>query len=1117
VSPAFAAGGTTGNVQGTIVDASGNAVRNATVSLASPSQSTKSTTDQNGFFSAVNLPVDTYTLSVTATGFDTIVVRGVTILGDQTVNIGRQTLSKTTQTIGRVTGRSVTSAFQPNQTTDQVTISGDRIAQAAGRQFNVQTQQLALSAPGVTLTSGGNLSVRGSRASDVGYQFEGIDFREPQAYGNASSTFNGLNSLQVVGGAGDATQGNVGSGVINITVKRGTYPAFGTIDLEGIPFGPQKNTFQGGIEYGTATRDNKISNYISYIYQRNTSPGAAIAAPLSGATFFGCGIDPTVFNAVGLGCNYAPSQRKYSDLIDNFIFRFGKDQDQSLQVLYRNRYLLTFGNLGGDNGLTGAPNNYYYNSPASASSFFNANNPYAGLTLSPGYTANGLWAQEIPILPGTPANPPATVPGAIESGASYLNFLDFAYTHNFGSSASATARVYNWQSIAYADNSYGNVAAFSGAPGTPSFQASGGTVTGFNLDATAQIGRSNTLQFSGKFEITKPIRDLDEPILSLLAATSANGAGNATLNTNQWLSPANTTAPVSASNPCPVSLAVDPTACYIYNYQYQPGAPAGASFHGQAVGRIPNAGVGYNGVDVHYWGAGLRDTIQFGSSVTFDIGGRIDGASYYSYNPYCFFSTCASNPQDVDPTTITTAVTQPSVFQPRASLAVQLSRRDAVRFSYGRSVNLIPGQGYGTPFQLYGAPSQLNYIPALDSAAAPECGNSINSSRAPTGPGSYAFVQCQTYGQQLYWSNDQSDAPDVGGTLPPIYNNYDVAFQHQFKNGMGLRLTGFYKRGYQVATNTVVQVIQTADPAAPLVIYGASSKGIEKTTGSELYFTLPDRREGFSGFLTATYINSFSNIPPGSSGEQGVSPVYNGAAAANNVFYRVGYISPVTARAGLSYRTHGFKVNPIFAYDQGYPVSIGNTVPFGASTGGASFLNGGPTIVTTTNLGLAKPCAFVSCPTSINVPPNYVDPAFPGSYLNPNIAATRGTNEGGNTGSVLSHNRLGVDIDFEYELDKRQTFGMYVGNVFNNPYGVSAFTSGLEPFANSRYQAVANGVAGPMTGTVSTGFYNGNVPVQNSYNGGSANFAGYDCGYCAYVLPPSGTGRTLRFYYQLKL
>ena len=675
VIPAFAAGGTSGNIQGTAVDSSGNAIAGVTVSIASPSFSSQTATDASGFFSIVNVPVDTYTISLSLKGYDSVVVAGVTVQGDQTVALTKTAMSKSLQTIGRVQNRSASSAVQPGATTDQFTISGDRALQANGRLLNTNTAQLALSAPGVTLTSGGNLSIRGSRSSDVGYQFEGVDFREPQADANAAGTFAGLSSMQVVGGAGDASQGNVGSGVINLTVKRGTYPAGGTIDAEVIPTATQQGTYQYAFEYGAATADNRFSNYLEYINQRNYDPQISIGGVTGGPTVTACGINPNNILPASVGCEYASSRRSNSDFIDNFIFRFGNNNDQSLQILFRNRYQDTFGNLGGQTGLNGQPTNYYYNTPVTpgfAGNFFSSlgglGNPYAGETLAPGYTAAGLLGAEIPLLYGVPAGG-GTPGGPIEQTAALLNFLDFAYTKNFGTSTSLTLRSYNWQEQAYLDRSYGYSAPFTGQLTNPLQQTSGGDVQGIGFDFLTQLGQSNTISINGKFENTHPIRDEAEPFLGFLAAgtdcgSGASNSGCSTLNPNQFLSPANTTLPVSATNPCPVSTAFDPTACYIYNYQYTPGAPACASFNGQAVGRIPDAGVGYGGseADYQFWGIGLRDQIAVTSQLKLDIGGRFDGANYKQSNAFCFFASClANNSQDVDPSTVTPQYTNPTV------------------------------------------------------------------------------------------------------------------------------------------------------------------------------------------------------------------------------------------------------------------------------------------------------------------------------------------------------------------------------------------------------------------------------------------------------------------------
>jgi hypothetical protein len=1104
VAPTFAAGGTTGSIQGTIVDASGAPVSGATVSIASPSQSTTTTTNGSGFFVANTLPVDTYTISVEAKGFQSLVLRGVNVQGDAISQIGKQALAKQTAVIGRVTSRSIAGAVVLSQTVDQVTISGERQTQAAGKAFNTSVAELAQAAPGVTLTAGGNLSIRGSRSSDVGYQLEGIDFREPQAYGLAVNLVSGLNSLQVVGGAGDATQGNVGSGVINFTIKRGTYPAFASLDLEFIPvnslFGKQ-STKQEAFEYGFATRDNRFSNYITFTAQQNADPNISVGYPTGGSSFSGCGINPVAQNPRNVGCFYAASLGKNTDLVDNFIYRFGKDQDQSLQILYRNSQLNIYGNQGGLTGLTGNPVNYYY---PYAPNYIAGVNPYddgsGGVTpgysvnTAAGYTPVGVFQSQVQLLQGVPANP-ASIPTNLELTARQLSFLDFAYTKNFGSSSSLTVRNYNWFLNIESDSTAARGAAFAGYPGTGSFGTSltGGQVAGQSFDFTTQLGSSNTLTLDGKFENSKPYRDAPTPLFGYFAAETGN------LTPGDWVSPANTTQPVSAANPCPVV-----GGCYLYSY----GLANGNLFKGQAVGRLPAVGVGYNGADYQFWGAGLRDVIQISSRLRFDIGGRFDGANYKQpVNPYSNPAFQGpNNPQDVDPATVTPQYTNPVVFQPRIGFSYQFTKADSLRAEFARTTNLIPGQGFGTPFQTFPALNPaLALIPATDTVAAPACGSGAN----PRG-----LYKCSNYAQQFYWAADQVDAPDVGGTLPPKFSNYDVTLQHQFKNGMGLRVTGFYKRGYEIGDFTPL----TFGPPGPdgnpsFTIYAAASTGIERTTGGEMYFTLPIVDKGFSGFVSATYINALSNIPPGASGEEGVSPVYSAAAGANNVFYRVAYISPVVARTGISYKFGKFKINPIVAFNNGFPFSVGNTAPFGINGGGIGYLNGSPTIVPSSNLGLAIPNAFVAgAPNGAAITPNYVDPVNPGNYLHPNIAATRGTDEGSNTGSKLSKPRMGVDISFEYQLTKQSLIGAYVGNVFNNPYGLSALQSGVQPNPNNRYQAVANGVAGPLTGTSSTTFGG----ALNYINGGSP-YLPIDCGQCPYVIPAAGTGRTVRFYYQLKL
>src|SRR5580700_1708176 len=79
---AFAQGGATGAINGTVQDASGAAVANAKVSIVSEAtgQSVREfTADASGLFAAALLPVGTYTVQVSAAGFATTKFSGIVV------------------------------------------------------------------------------------------------------------------------------------------------------------------------------------------------------------------------------------------------------------------------------------------------------------------------------------------------------------------------------------------------------------------------------------------------------------------------------------------------------------------------------------------------------------------------------------------------------------------------------------------------------------------------------------------------------------------------------------------------------------------------------------------------------------------------------------------------------------------------------------------------------------------------------------------------------------------------------------------------------------------------------------------------------------------------------
>ena len=86
--PALAVGGVTGTINGTVTDVTTKApLASVDVVAASPSQTSRAKTDARGFFSFAGLPVDTYTVSFSVNGYQTVSSSGVTVQGDGQVNL----------------------------------------------------------------------------------------------------------------------------------------------------------------------------------------------------------------------------------------------------------------------------------------------------------------------------------------------------------------------------------------------------------------------------------------------------------------------------------------------------------------------------------------------------------------------------------------------------------------------------------------------------------------------------------------------------------------------------------------------------------------------------------------------------------------------------------------------------------------------------------------------------------------------------------------------------------------------------------------------------------------------------------------------------------------------
>jgi len=1026
--PAFAVGGTTGTINGVITDEkTSQPLAGVAVAATSPVANAKATTDAKGFYSFSGLPVDTYTISFQLAGFEAQSFTGITVQGDQTVTVGGR-LAKTLSTIGRVTARSASSAFQPKQTTDTYQISGRQLTTALGKAFGTSQSQLQQSVPSLQSTVYGSSSIRGSTRTEIAYQYEGVNYTEPftNQFSN-NLALNGVQSLQVNPGAGDASQGNAGAGAVNLVSKRGSRPAFGNADLEAIGY---PYTHQAGFEYGFASANGRVSNYTAFLGRNEYRTQGLNGQPsvLQG-TFFG--IDQVVSR----------------DIVNNFILKTGRNSQNSVQFFFQNRYADFISNHGGVKTLCYKTCDPNISAQNSSKSFFNLTSPSDRLN---------DFQSEVGLL--SPQTSPTQM--LIDRGFSHqaVDFMKLEYDQNPDGKTFWANRLYRIISPSSFLRPYVSQSAQASSI-TPT---QGGYRTGLAGDLARQLDEHNQVTLSYLYETLQPLFDAQQNLQGYRALSPIFG----NTETLDFL-PAGSVCPTADTTGKPlVNAGAGNGGCgYISKY---------ASLFGGRTPRVPNILTGSPG-NVTQFGFGLRDQLNVSPQLKLDLGVRVDGASYQLLNKE---NTSFKFSNDV---------LHPLVFQPRFAASFQLDRNDAFRFSYGRSVEFVPSGQINSPLYVPGA---YYNIPSYD--------NRTGAASKTCGPTNTAV--CANYGQQIHDQFVALAGPEAFAVKPSTYNNYDFSISHQFPGNFAAKITPFYKRGYDV--NIFAQSVIGTDPVTNLPQFGPSvltNLGIDKSTGVEFLLTR-DIVYGLSGFLNFTYVNRLQTVPPGYLNQtEDFYPAAPPQSLALGSLFKAGYLSPLTSRMGLTYRSrNGFKINPIVSYDKGYPI--------GAGTLTSAYVNGIPAVVPNTNISIPGFGPVSNSGSSSGVS-QYVDPTNPGTVAKPVLAATRGTPETALAGGVLSKARFNTDLVLEYAPPgTHNTFGVYVSNLFNQIYA--------EPQLNARYQPVATGVAGPQTGQVSTVGSLGAVPAGNL---GFANYGPERFGQTPYTLTPSNAPIALRVYYQLGL
>lgn len=184
--------------------------------------------DVNGKFFIVNVPVGTYSLQVSMIGFTKKKIVDVRVSADRVTTVDIE-LSSTAFQGQEVLVVAPRNELHKEVSSTQLVVTDEQLSNAAGiREVNSFLEKQ----PGVS-SSNGFLEIRGGSADQTGTMVNGMAYNNA-AVGNAETSIplSSIEQISLLSGGFNAEYGNFRSGLINVTTKSGNKSAYhGTINV----------------------------------------------------------------------------------------------------------------------------------------------------------------------------------------------------------------------------------------------------------------------------------------------------------------------------------------------------------------------------------------------------------------------------------------------------------------------------------------------------------------------------------------------------------------------------------------------------------------------------------------------------------------------------------------------------------------------------------------------------------------------------------------------------------------------------------------------------------------------------------------------------------------------
>ncbi len=185
-------------------------------------------TDFDGKFIIVNVPVGTFELQVSMVGYKTQILKNIMVSADRVTTL-EVYLDQTTIQGEEVVVSAKRDELHKEVSNTQMVVSSEQLRETSGiRQINAFLEKL----PGVSIQNG-FLTIRGGSSDQTGAMVNGLSYNNA-AVGNAETSvpMSAIEQVSLLSGGYNAEYGNFRSGLINITTKSGSKDKYqGTISI----------------------------------------------------------------------------------------------------------------------------------------------------------------------------------------------------------------------------------------------------------------------------------------------------------------------------------------------------------------------------------------------------------------------------------------------------------------------------------------------------------------------------------------------------------------------------------------------------------------------------------------------------------------------------------------------------------------------------------------------------------------------------------------------------------------------------------------------------------------------------------------------------------------------